>query len=218
MWSITLMLLITINVECRIMHPDLLQDYRRRVLPCIEHPIREIIDALWELPFVVDTVETCSGHIVTNDFGKSDARYEPIRKGLHWYPHDIRLIIDFSQEQGLEEKVGAFRREVAEIPVDIGLEILRASERGYRTVDGTRTKVLQVFYTSSFPDREDFKPPQTGIDGYIATAQARFVEFWEGFASVLRTYNPEARIGPIAGRDFLQVIDWADLGNPQRHF
>jgi hypothetical protein len=80
------------------MYPDLLKDYRRRILHNIEEPIREIVDALWELSFVVDTNEACCGHIVTSNYLKSDSRYNRICQGLYWYPHGIRLGIDFSLE------------------------------------------------------------------------------------------------------------------------
>lgn len=197
------------------MHPDLIKDYKRRIFPNIEDPIREIVAALWELPFVVDTNEACSGHIVTNDAWKRYAHYEPIRKGLYWYPHSIKLGIDFSLEDGLSERGESFRRDVSGIDVDIGL---RASEfgRGYKTVDGKKTKVLHVWYDSSFPD-EDFEPPRTGIDEYIETTQARLVSFWEAFAQVIRSYNPNARISSIADKNFLKIIDWADLGEVSRY-
>ena len=57
------------------MHPDLLTTYRAKILPNIEEPIREIVNALWELPFVVDTNEACCGHIVTNDWARSLGGY-----------------------------------------------------------------------------------------------------------------------------------------------
>ncbi|MBI2548170.1 hypothetical protein HYW21_02365 [Candidatus Woesearchaeota archaeon] len=198
------------------MHPDLLRDYRARILPCIEDPIREVVNALWGLPFVVDTFETCSGHIVTNNAGNSCSLYGKLPGGLYLYPHDIRLGIDFSQEHGLGERAGAFRRDMASIEVDIGLQVLFKSVCGYRAIDGTQTEVLHVFYSSSFPDR-DLEPPKTGVDEYIRATEARLIDFWEAFALLLKRYNPETQISPIAGKNFSQIIDWADLGDSKRH-
>ena len=197
------------------MHTKLLEDYKRRILPNIEPPIREIVLALWEIPFVVDTDEACSGHIVTNNLGKSYAQYDPIRRGLYWYPQSIRLGIDFSLEDGLKEIGESFRRDISNINVDIGLREY-PSERGYRTVDGEETRVLHVFYFSHFPER-DFKPPQTGIKDFINATQTRLAEFWEAFSMVIKEYNPAAEISPVKGKNFLNIIDWADLGSPDRY-
>lgn len=197
------------------MHPNLLKDYRKRILPNIEVPIREIVAALWELPFVVDTNESCSGHIVTNDAWKRYAKYNPIRRGLYWYPHEIRLGVDFSLENELKELGESFRKAVSDIDVDIGLEASK-SKRDYKTIDGEEITVLHVRYDSSFP-YESFEPPQTEIDEFIKSTQAHLVNFWEAFGQVVRKYNPNARISSISDKNFLEIINWADLGDNSRY-
>ncbi|MBI4153363.1 hypothetical protein HY497_02470 [Candidatus Woesearchaeota archaeon] len=197
------------------MHPGLLADYRKRILHNIEEPIREMIGALWELPFVIDTNEACCGHIVTTNDRKSLGRYKQLRRGLYWYPHGIRLGIDFSLEDGLKEQGAAFRKDILDIGVGIGL-YASESERGYRSIEGKTARVLHVWYYSAFP-KMDIEPPESGIDEYIGAAHARLVAFWEAFAHVIRKYSPDARISPIEGKDFMEIIDWADLGDYARY-
>lgn len=197
------------------MEPVLLEVYRRKILPNIEEPIREIVDALWGLPFVVDTNEACCGHIVTNDYWKSDSRYGKIRQGLYWYPHGIRLGVDFSLEEGLKEAAGTFRKDVSHIDVDIGLRVSE-SERGYKTVDGRQIKVLHVFYDSTFPDR-DLEPPNEDVHQFVKETQDKLIDFWEAFAHVVASYNSQAQISPIKDKNFLKIIDWADLGDYRRY-
>lgn len=197
------------------MEPALLDIYRRKILPNIEEPIREIVNALWELPFVVDTNEACCGHIVTTDYLKSDSRYKKIRQGLYWYPHGIRLGVDFSLDDELKEQAEAFRKDLSSIDVDIGLRVSEAV-RGYRTLDGKQIKVLHTYYDSTFPDR-DLQPPSENVREFVKVTQDKLIDFWEAFARVVSNYNPQVQFSLIKDKNFLKIIDWADLGDYRRY-
>ena len=43
------------------------------------------------------------------------------------------------------------------------------------------------------------------------------MDFWEGVARIIRSYNPEAKISPIEDKNFLEIINWADLGDVRRY-
>ncbi len=197
------------------MNPQLYEHYKNKILPNIEEPIREIIDALWQLPFVVDTSESCCGHIVTNDWDRSAAEYEPLRQGLYWYPHGIRLGIDFSLEEELKQKVDAFKSDISAILPSINTTF-SLFEQKYRTLDGNILNVARATYYGNFPPR-DFIPPVTHVDEFIHATQSRLIGFWESFAQIVREYNPSASISPIADKNFNQIIDWVDLGEPGRY-
>ncbi len=197
------------------MEVKLLELYRKKILPNIEHPIREIVNSIWELPFVVDTNEACCGHIITNDYERSLASYDPIRRGLYWYPHGICLGVDFAEEEGLKEKAAEWGKDLVAVGKDIGVRVWE-SLRDYHIREGERRKVLHMRYDSEFPPRA-FIPPVTGIEEYIEGAHERLIRFWEAVAEIQRRYNPDTKIEPINGRDFLQIIDWADLGDPERY-
>ena len=42
------------------------QRYCRR-LSDVEEPIRDILSALWKVPFILDTGECCSGHVIADN-------------------------------------------------------------------------------------------------------------------------------------------------------
>lgn len=197
------------------MHPTLLQHYQKAVLPNIEEPIREIVNALWELPFVVDTNESCSGHIVTTDWEKSDAAYKPIEDGLYWYPHGIRLGIDFSQEERYRQQAQAFRKDISTLlaGVKAGASLF---EQKYRTIEGNIVSVAHATYYGNFPPR-DFVPPTASVHEYIASTHTTLINFWDLFARVLTAHNPAATISPIAGKDFMTIASWFDLGDRNRY-
>ena len=161
----------------------------------------------------MDTNETCCGHIVTTNYWKSYGEYEPIRRGLYWYPHGIILGIDFSLEDKLEGE--EFRRKLGLIGKDIDLNGGFGGERKYSTVDGTETKVLHVFYQSNFPDR-NFSPPQDNKLEYIQEAEGRLIHFWEGVVALLKDYSKK-EFSQIKSKKFRKISDWADLGDPKRY-
>ncbi len=196
------------------MHPDLIKRYENKILPNIEEPIRALVKELWVLPFVVDTTETCSGHIVTSNWGKSRAEYAPLRRGLnplYWYPHGIRLGISFSLESRAEEFIAKFKELGKSIDIR-GSE----SERNYRGIEGTLQRVKHGFYDSNFPENSFSSQVENPFE-YIDQVHEELSAFWDNVAVLIKEFNPGGRISSARGKNFLKIINWADLGDPRRY-
>ena len=73
----------------------------KKLVNSIEEPIREIIPAIWDLPFIEDTSYCCCGHIIVIP----DTFISPNRELLtpqtikkFWYPHKAILELYCSNE------------------------------------------------------------------------------------------------------------------------
>ena len=79
----------------------------------LEEPIREIVPAIWQLPYVMDTRHCCSGHIITqrtdgHHYWEKDSPLTPERIEKGWYPHRATLQIEFTLDKKLQEERDKF--------------------------------------------------------------------------------------------------------------
>ena len=169
----------------------------------IEEPIREIVPAIWDLPFIVDTGNTCSGHALSQ---KMAALGEyPGRFG--WYPHRAILELYYSVNPALVEARDGFRNDLTSVLVDRnGLQLKFNDVWGNQ---GTKlyspdqeVPHLRQMYNADAPELEK-------TEDSVDLVESMLVDFWEQIAEVVRKYNPNAKIGPIKGKNFRRVINWS---------
>jgi len=175
-----------------------------KLVQYLEPPIREIVPAIWRLPYVVDTGHTCSGHILAQRFagnGEFSDRYS-------WYPHRATLQISYSEDPALELMRDNFRADLKAVLVQNG--------------------DLKLFFDDIFAHHRDQLPSYVGglipnfTENYdaeisrdleksektVVQVETLLTSFWEQIAAVVRKHNPKAKIGPIKGKDFRNVINW----------
>lgn len=191
------------------MNPELRAQYARKTSD-LEEPIREIVPAIWDLPFVLDTEHTCSGHAIAN-FGSSygrlpdDSKY---KKQFGWYPHGPILNLYYSLDPSLTEARDQFRAGLKAVLAQQGNFSLRfddvrtfMSDRILNNARFSEPNLTEDYYVSLTKDHEK-------TDANIELVEHLLVDFWEQVANVVRQLNPAAKIGPIAGKDFRRVINW----------
>ena len=173
------------------------EQYQRHVRH-LEEPIRQIVPALWGLPFVRDTAFSCSGHILRE-------------RGL-LYPHRAMLEISFIPDAELSTELrgvrDAFRADLASIRAGSGsLELGFSDAHSYESDTLPYSRVLEPnvtqYFNAHLPTNLEHSPETVHVVEEALTA------LWEETASVLRRYNSEAAIDPIAGKNFRTVINWA---------
>lgn len=166
----------------------------------IEEPVRDIVRALWTLPFVEDTGHSCSGHglALWND---------AFRQGEEWYPHRATLEIFYSKEpehiparERLREALKGVRIEYQGRVLDFA-EGTWAYERMPGAMPFIKKPLLWERYETATPDG-----PET-IEHLVETEEL-LTRFWEDVANVIRPFTPSVDIGPIRGKDFRKVVDW----------
>lgn len=176
----------------------------------IEKPIREIVPAIWDLPFVLDTGHTCSGHILAQRsaaYGGEEG-YWPADRRLGWYPHRAILELAFSVEKATTAIRDEFRRELKAVSAEKdGIKIFfddnwRASEEIYLPAFTSETPNLREKYQATVPENL----PRTNDS--VVLVESLLTDFWKQVAAVVRKYNPDAEIGSIEGRNFREVINW----------
>lgn len=172
----------------------------------LEEPVREIVPAIWRLPFVVDTGFSCSGHILA----KSQWPYtrQNFDKQYGWYPHRAILEIAFSLNPELAEIRDQFRAELKAVMVERnGIKISFDDVHTFESKTLPHTNIpgenLREDYNAHVP--EDMEKSWESVE----FVESLLAEFWEKVAIVVRKYNPEAQIGPIKGKNFRHVINWA---------
>lgn len=190
------------------MEPERRAQYERLV-EYLEEPVRDIVPAVWGLPFVKDTGFSCSGHILAgNGYGSP-------RTGsrLGWYPHRAMLELAFHPDEELTEEMremrDAFRRDLASVAVGIqGLEL------GFKDAHPFPQDTLPYSRIPGKNISQNFNahlPPEIEESGEsIQVVERTLTALWEETASLLRRYNPDAAIKPIAGTNFRAVINWAN--------
>lgn len=173
-----------------------------RLTEYIEEPIREIVPATWDLPFVVDMGFTCSGHILrvpekgNSDFGD-----------YVWYPHRAMLEFAFSVDEALIALRDAFRRDLSTVLVELdGLQLsfndVGSFDQNYLPYSGVPFPNLLENWNAVLPEVER-------TEESVVTVEALLALFWEQVAEVVRHHNPSAQIGTIQGKNFRDRIDWA---------
>ncbi len=176
----------------------------------LEEPVRQIVPALWRLPFVKDTGFSCSGHIL--------ARYphgsERFKDGFSWYPHRAMLEPAFYPDEELtpemREARDAFRADLQGIlvgsgDVELGFKDAQSFSADKRPYSRLPEDNIRQYFNAHLPLVEQSDDSVLLIEGLLT-------DLWEETASVLRKYNPSASIGPIAGTNFRTVINWAHWG------
>ena len=128
------------------------QIYCSLVTRCAEEPVREVLKGIWSLPFVADTIESCSGHVVVErDLMQ---RYDKLsEKNIEklWYRNNPQLEILYSLDTHYAAKRDEFREKLKGIQVE--------SEYGVLAFDDVRESVWPGDHTSgsvagfSLPER-----------------------------------------------------------------
>lgn len=173
----------------------------------LEEPIREVVPALWRLPFLADTGFTCSGHILS----QSGSGYERYSRQNFWYPHRAMLEFAFSTDERTRELRDAFRKDLAAVSVEgDGLTLcfnrVSSSPQEYRPHSRIPESNLSEHYNADIPSVERSAESVAAVENLLGA-------FWERVGDVVRSHNPTAQIGPIRGKNFRQVINWADWGS-----
>ncbi|MDO8642860.1 MAG: hypothetical protein Q7R76_04740 [Candidatus Woesearchaeota archaeon] len=190
------------------MDADRIQIYQQ-FKPLLEEPIREIVPALWGLPFVEDTYHTCSGHVVAlrqhATYVVADTLDERTLKKV-WYPHRTMLHLYFSVSPEMAAERDRFRDALKGVKAEYrGRDHFFDDCREYEgTILGDKTNkpVLVANYDGNFPDAG------TKTIDYVLETEEVLTRFWEQVAAVIHEFNPSAHIGPIQGKDFRTMIDW----------
>lgn len=174
----------------------------------LEPPIREIVPAIWRLPYVIDTGHTCSGHILAQPLFS----YEEFSARYGWYPHRAILEVAYSEDPALETMRDGFRSDLKAVLVQddrlkLFFDDVRARKRDKLPSHvGPSVLNLNEMYNATVPDELE-KSDET-----VVRVESLLASFWEQIAAVVRKHNPKAKIGPIEGKDFRHVIDWDHWG------
>ncbi|MFA6024366.1 MAG: hypothetical protein WC777_04095 [Candidatus Gracilibacteria bacterium] len=175
-----------------------------KLLGRLEEPIREVVPALWDLPFVMDTGFTCSGHILREPDGILGKR--PDFGGYIWYPHRAMLELAFSHDEALVTARDAFRRDLAAVAVEVdglalGFNAGHAFDQEFLPYSRIPDPNLSENYNAVLPEvpREESS---------VIRVETLLTAFWEAVAAVVRRHSPNAKIGPIAGKNFRSRKNW----------
>lgn len=175
----------------------------------IEEPIRQIVPALWGLPFVKDTGFSCSGHVLSQP-EQATGRGRVGRYG--WHLHRAMLEFAFSNDETFLAERDAFRAELKQVSASEGDLVLRfnnvhSCENLYRPYSRETEPNLGENLNACLMERLPEDP------ALIEPVEALLSSFWEEVAMVVRRYNPRAEIGPIRGKNFRKVTNWVSFGN-----
>lgn len=183
------------------MHLEVRAQYER-FTEYIEEPIRDIVPAIWDLPFVVDMGFTCSGHILRKpEFDRPDFG------DFSWYPHRVMLELAFSLDAELEGFRDAFRKDLADVSVEI--EGLSLSFNDVRSREQDCLPYSRIFVPNLSEDWDARLPEVDKTEESVIAVERLLGLFWEQVADVVRAHNTSAQIGPIVGKDFRGIINWA---------
>jgi len=156
------------------MEAELIKQYEPLVRH-LEEPIREIVPAMWRLPFVVDTGYTCSGHALAQP---SAAYADGGRIGRYgWYPHRAILEFAFSKDEELLVTRDSFRRDLAGAAaecdgVTIRFDDVYGSERDYLPHSRIPAVNFSEDYTANVPELEKTMESVELIESLLTS-------FWE---------------------------------------
>ncbi len=170
----------------------------------IEEPIREIVPALWPLSYVIETGETCGGHVLSQP-DKGYAEFPPDSR-FGWYPHRATLEFAFSLNDEMAEARDKFRRDLRSVQVEHSGVPLR--------FDSVRDFIRDVLPYSRIPmanlyESYNATPPQLEKShDAVVLMESLLASFLEEVATVVRGHNFEAKISPIEGKNFRRIIDW----------
>ncbi|MBI2572937.1 hypothetical protein HYV86_03705 [Candidatus Woesearchaeota archaeon] len=186
------------------MDPILRSQYQH-LLSEVEEPIREIVNAIWGLEFVVDTGYSCCGHVRTTNFMGG------IAKGVANYPHRTMLEIAYSLDPAhLGRRLG-FDQALRAVVVNKHEQKLCFNNIWeYESATLPYSRVPQPNYSVLYQGDIGGKD-KTTMQRVLETEEL-LVDFWEAVATAVRHYNPRDKIGPIKGKSFQQVINWAHWG------
>lgn len=186
------------------MEAELIKQYEPLVR-YLEEPVREIVPALWHMPFVVDTGYTCSGHALAQPGAGYGGEG---RIGRHsWYPHRAILELAFSKDKEMLVTRDSFRSDLAGASaerdgVTIRFDDIYGFERDHLPYSRIPGINFGENYNATVPELEKTMESVELIESLLTS-------FWEQIAEVVRKYNPESQIGPIKGKNFRKVINWA---------
>lgn len=187
------------------MDTDLIKQYQG-FLNRIEEPIREIVPAIWDLPFIVDTGETCSGHALA----QRGSGYEKYSERYSWYPHRATLDFAFSLDPVLTEARDEFRRDLKTACAEqkgqkIAFDEVATYNWDYLPGSRILHPNLREVFNASVPKLEK-------VESSVILIEEMLASFWEQVADVIRKYNKGAKIGPIKGKNFrgvINVVNWS---------
>ncbi len=175
----------------------------------LEEPIRQVVPALWELPFVHDTGHMCSGHVITG----TQKLTQNNLKNMFWYPHDARMEIFYSTEPEHIEQRDAFMFEIKNCKATLDSRVLQFETLFDLRITphrfGQTKNVLNAFYSADIHETQQNTTNKT-IE-YIIQTEDLFTQLWQEIAGVIRKYalinNPHARKAEVEG-NYRKTINW----------
>lgn len=173
-------------------------------LPQVEEPIRQIVRAIWDLPFVRDTGFTCSGHLLSQpDQATGRGRVGP----YGWHLHRAMLELAFSSDETLREERDSFRNDLRKVRVETGGLVLcfddsYSHEDAFRPYSREAEPNLRENFNARLPES---LPEDLAL---VEPVEALLTDFWEEVAGVLRRYHPQVKIDPIHGKNFRKITNW----------
>ncbi len=184
----------------------LLRSQYQRLLCEVEEPIRDIVNAIWGLEFVVDTGYSCCGHITA-----TNTKLYIGGKNTGGYPHRATLEIAYSPEPQHLEQRDAFDQSLRAIVVgkegnSLYFNNVRTYEDKCLPYSRIEQPNYQVIYDADINETQAITPQR------IVHTEALLTQLWEAVAVVICQYNPQDKIGPIKGKSFRNVIKWAHWG------
>jgi hypothetical protein len=198
------------------MKPERLAAYEG-LIRNVEEPIREIVRAVWHLPFVRDTGYMCCGHVLKEvgfEFGTSGQELRPVYEP---YVHRVQFEIAFEPDEELQGEVEAFKAGLIAVLANHDGREMRFNRvwgrgRANRLYSSGEEPLHQHWQgNADIPDLNEYGP--NGLSNEeLESYEPLLIEFWEQVAAVVRQFAPDAEIGPIAGRSFRQMINWVDWG------
>lgn len=177
---------------------------------CLEEPVREIVPAIWRLPYVVDTEGSCSGHMLAQ-YTKSVVEYPYIKnikkpRRYAWYPQGPALELVYSLDEALVQARDSFRADLKR--VFVGEAGVTVSFNDIHTFDGMRRPGLFEVYRATLPYSDNEPVPYD----VVLRVESLLASFWDRVAAVVSQHNEDATITSVKGKNFRRVIDWAKWG------
>jgi len=187
-------------------------------LDYVEDPLIEIMQGLWSLPFVVNTLGSCCGHIIANNtilIGRSAEEWERISRldsplAKRWYLHQAELGIEYSLDSSLVSERSIFAESLRKVRVADGETIIYL-DGGIKHYSGSfvnpNLPVIQENYWAVIPNG-------SMTEEYVLKVERLLTEFWSKVAGVIRKHNPKVDFSSRE-RDYRRIINWANWNIPK---
>lgn len=207
------------------MHQTQHQIYCSLVDHVAEEPVREVLKGIWSLPFVADTGESCSGHVIKQrdlhtPYYAPRTNSSQINLEKSWYRKNPHFDIFYFLDQNLVEERDRFREELKSIKLNSDYGVLQfdhvsnhissgdhssGSAAGFSLPEEFRLKgqYLHESYHSTFVMEEK-------TINAVANTEKLFAQFWDEITTIIKQFNPTIELKSAVGTDFRHSINWSN--------